>query len=325
MFSLDQLSLVLSRWFKTRKEQRLAMALATVVVCAGAYRIFATGQGLWVSQYASIAALESQNHLLEHEIYENDSATMARLERQRVSLPSDSTLAATRYYSWLHELSSKHGWSDVKIDSMSPTEQPAVGERIAHTIQARASVEAIGRWLDEFESYPLLHGLTNLQVVDYSPITGEARVQLSIETLCLNSAPTDLQLEVSDRTDVSEHRLAARLLQENPFRRYEPPKAVSLAPVEVVPEVDPLSKVKFVGIVAQNTRPQAWFFDFLQNREVLVPVGGPLSVKGFVGQLHKLDQDCATLEHQGQSIRVRLGQDLRTAMAELSTVDPTSH
>lgn len=324
MTALNQVNVTMSRWFRTRKEQRLAMILAMVVVCAGAYRVFATGQGLWASQYASIAALESQIHLLEHDIEENELATRAKRSRQRVSLPSDSTLAATRYYAWLHQLSSKHGWSEVKIDSTSPTEQPAVGERITHSIQARATIESIGRWLDEFQGYPLLHGLTNLQVIDYSPLTGEARVQLSVETLCLSSAPPDLQLEVSEGADLVDERLAACLKQQNPFRRYEPPRPVSVTPVEVVPQIDPLSQVKFVGIVAQNTQSQAWFFDSLQNREVLVPVGGPLSVNGFEGQLSKLEQDCATLQHQGQLVHVRLGQDLRSAIgAPAQTTEAT--
>lgn len=305
----------LSHWFKTRKEQRLAMALALVIACAGAYRVFATGKGLWASQYASMAALESKIHLLEHEIQENNDLTSDRLARQHVSLPSDSTLAATRYYTWLHELSSKHGWSEVKIDSTSPTTEPSLGERISHSIQARASIEAIGRWLDEFQDYPLLHGITNLQIVDYSPLSGEARVQLNVETLCLHNAPPDLQLEVSSQTEASEERLAARLMQNNPFRRYEPPKQVSVTPVEAEPVIDPLSQVKFVGIVAQNTQSQAWFFDSLKNRELLVPVGSSLEVTGFEGLLNQLDQDCATLEYQGQNIKVRLGQDLRTALA----------
>ena len=309
----------LSRWFKTRQEQRLAMALAFVIVCAGAYRVFATGQGLWASQYASIAALTSQIQLLEAEIRDNDNAMITCLTRRRVSLPSDTTLAATRYYTWLHELTSKHGWTDVKIDSTSPTSETSAGERITHSIQARASIEAIGKWLDEFQGYPLLHGLTNLQVIDYSPMTGEARIQLNVETLSLNQAPPDLQLAVSDSSEPAEQRLAASLIQNNPFRRYEPPKPVSVTPEVVVPQIDPLSKIKFIGIVAQDTRTQAWFFDSLQNREVLVPVGSPLTVNGFEGQLNKLDQDCATLEHQGLSVQVHLGQDLRSAIAGQQT------
>ena len=315
MSNLSQFSNRMAGWFKTRQEQRLAMALAFVIVCAGAYRVFATGKGLWAEQYATIAALEGKIHVLEHQMHENDDETNGILNKQRVSLPSDSTLAATRYYAWLHALASKHGWSDVKIDSTSPTSEPAIGERISHSIQANASIEAIGKWLDEFQSYPLLHGLTDLQVVDYSPLTGEARVHLSIETLCLHDAAADLQLEVSTNSELADNRLAAKLTENNPFRRYEPPKPVSVTPVEVVPEVDPLSKIKFVGIVSQNTQPQAWFFDSLQNREVLVPLGSPLVVNGFEGQLNKLDQDCATLKHQGQSVQVRLGQDLRTALA----------
>ncbi len=175
-----------------------------------------------------MAALESKIHLLEHEVEENDQLTLDRLARQRVSLPSDSTLAATRYYTWLHELCSKHGWSEVKIDSTAPTTESSIGERISHSLQARASIEAIGRWLDEFQDYPLLHGLTNLQIIDYSPLSGEARVQLSVDTLCLQNAPPDLHLVVSEQVEVSDECLAALLMQNNPFRRYEPPKQVSV-------------------------------------------------------------------------------------------------
>ncbi len=315
MSSLNPISSKLSRWFRTPQEQRLAMALAIVIVCAGAYRVFATGKGLWASQYASIAALESQIHLLEHEITENDETTLRLLKSQRVSLPSDSTMAATRYYSWLHELASKHGWADVKIDSTAPAVEASIGERITHSLQARASLEAIGKWLDEFQGYPLLHGLTHLQVLDYSPLTGEARVQLNVETLCLGTAPADMQLDVSDSNELINDRLAASLMQHNPFRRYEPPKPVSVTPVEVVPEIDPLSKIKFVGIVSQNAQSQAWFFDSLENREVLVPIGSSLIVNGFEGLLDKLDQEKATLVYQGLNVQVRLGQDLRTAVA----------
>lgn len=328
MFNLDPFkSNRMASWFRTRQEQRLAMALAFVIVCAGAYRVFATGKGLWAEQYATIAALEGKIHLLEYEIRENDDETRKILNTQRVSLPSDSTLAATRYYAWLHALASKHGWSDVKIDSTSPTNEPSIGQRISHSLQARASIEAIGKWLDEFQTYPLLHSMTDLQIVDYSPLTGEARIQLSIETLCLNDAAPDLQLEVSAISELGDDRLAGRLSENNPFRRYEPPKPVSVTPAAVVPEIDPLSKIKFVGIVAQNTQPQAWFFDSLQNREVLVPVGRPLVVNGFEGQLNKLDQDCATLTHQGKSVQVHLGQDLRTAIAgdPSSAADSTKH
>ncbi len=84
--------------------------------------------------------------------------------------------------------------------------------------------------MDEFQSYPLLHGLTNLQVIDYSPTTGEARIQLSIETLCLSDAPSDLLLDVSENFELPENRLAASLIENNPFRRYEPPKPVSVTP-----------------------------------------------------------------------------------------------
>jgi hypothetical protein len=108
--------------------------------------------------------------------------------------------------------------------------------------------------------------------------------------------------------------LAGTLLENNPFRRYEPPKPVSVTPQEVAPPIDPLSKIKFVGIVSQNTQPQAWFFDSLQNREILVPVGEALVVPGFEGQLQQLNQESATFAQSGQVVEIRLGQDLRYAV-----------
>ncbi len=217
MFNTSSFTQQFSSVLKTRHEQRLAMALACVIVCAGCYRVFGTGQGLWASQYASIAALESQNRLLAQEIEENERVTLQRLARQRLSLPSDSTLAATRYLTWLHDLANKHGWTEVKIDSTSPVVDPALGERLSHSVQARASLEAIGKWIDEFYGYPLLHGLTNLQVIDYSPITGEARIQLNIETLCLENAPPDLPLCVSENTELTDDRLANCLREATLF------------------------------------------------------------------------------------------------------------
>jgi hypothetical protein len=308
-----------TRWFRTDQEKRLAIALAAIVFVAIVYRSAVTAKGPWSTQWARIAQLDANIRDLSAEIDRNEQVTQRNLSKQHQSLPADSTLAATRYYAWLYELATKHGLADIKIDNTSPIKDPSVGSRLTFSLQARAAVESVGALVDEFQSYPLLHGLTRLQVIDYSPLSREARIAATIELLCLSDAPADLLLpELTQTTSSSTDRLASLLSQSNPFRRYEPPRPVTVAPTAptvVVPEVDHLSKVKFIGVVDKDGIRQAWFFDALNNKELLLSSSQILTIEDFQARLEQIELYEVRIVQGDQIVTIRLGDDLRTALS----------
>ncbi|MCC6510852.1 MAG: hypothetical protein IT423_17240 [Pirellulaceae bacterium] len=305
-----------TRWFRTNQEKRLAIALVGIILAAVAYRSWGTVQGPWSTQLTRIARLDTSIEELIAEIDRREQTTLSSLSNQRQSLPGDTTLAATRYYAWLYELAAKHGFEDVKIDNTAPLKDPALGSRLTFSFQARANVESVGAFVDEFQSYPLLHGLTRLQMVDYSPLNREARVAATIELLCLSDAPDDMILpELTQATASSSDNLAALLSQTDPFRRYEPPRPVTVAPAIEVPVVDHLSKVKFIGVVNKDGARQAWFFDELSNTELLLSPSQLLNVEEFEGRLEQIEQYEVRVVRGEQVVTIRLGENIRTALS----------
>ncbi len=303
-----------TQMLKTQQERRLAKGFVAVLVVFVLYQTLISPVS-WSLRGRISNRLYQEKVQLEKELTQREELSQRQLAAQASSLPADSTIASTRYYTWLYDLASHHNFADIKIDANTPTADPNWGSRLGFSLEARCSPASLGAFLEDLESTDVLHTVKDLQLSDYSVLSKEVRVTASIEALSLLAGARYEELPKAE-TLQGDYPLKTRLAKSNPFQRYEPPKANASKRETVVsiPKIDPLAKVSFVGVVRRNGQTQAWFFDSLNNTEIHLAIGNRLALSGFEAELVEIGENEVITRHADKLMRIALGQNVRTAM-----------
>lgn len=108
------------------------------------------------------------------------------------------------------------------------------------------------------------------------------------------------------------------LIARNPFAK-PAPKVVERPPpppVEQPPEIDPAEFTYLVAAFSQDGHWQAWLYDRLNNRNVVVSTGNPFTVAGIEGLVRTIGNDFIVFEYDQARWRLGLGKNLRSMERE---------
>lgn len=103
------------------------------------------------------------------------------------------------------------------------------------------------------------------------------------------------------------------LVAQNPFAK-PTPKVVERPPppqAEAL-KIDPAEFTYLVAAFSQNDQRQAWLYDRLNNKNVVIGPGKPFSVAGIQGFVQAIGDDFVLLDYGESRWRLRLGKNLRS-------------
>jgi hypothetical protein len=116
-----------------------------------------------------------------------------------------------------------------------------------------------------------------------------------------------------------------QLVAQNPFAKPAPPVVEEVPLVQDdAPELDPAEFTYLVGAFAEDDQHQAWLYDRLNNKTVIVSIGDPFSVAGIVGVVQSVGNGFILLQHNDSLWRLRLGKNLRS-MERLPDVEDNAN
>ena len=280
--------------------------------------------GLLTSPFASRQrtrdALARKVTEADQELTRIEHAQKGLQEANRQSLPSDPSVAVALYQEWLIQLAQRTGLTAAVVSPGTAIPEDELGYRIPMTLQATARQTQIGGFLDQFQQTPLTHRILHLSLVDADAqsSSGDLRATVQIEAISLTgSEPRQVLFPSGEPFDLAttETSKLARLLSQTPLiDREEPAPAKPVESVTQMPappvEVDPLTKIRFIGTWQTSTRQEAWFHDELAQSEFVVTDQIPLKVANFTGTLQALTNDSVTLEVAGIRHELSLGETL---------------
>ncbi len=265
-------------------------------------------------------ALARQVAEADRELTRIDHAQKGLQEANHQSLPSDPSVAVALYQEWLIQLAQRTGLTATVVSPGSAIPEGELGYRIPMTLQATARQPQIGQFLDQFQQTPLMHRILHLSLVDADAksSSGDLRATIQIEAISLTgSEPRQVLFPSGEPSDLAttETSKLARLLSQTPlFDREEPAPTQPVESVTQMPappvEIDPLTKIRFIGTWKTSTRQEAWFHDELAQSEFVVTDQIPLKVTTLTGTLLALTNDSVTLDVAGQRHELTLGETL---------------
>jgi hypothetical protein len=181
-----------------------------------------------------------------------------------------------------------------------------VQESTVHVVDEIPLPETSGCWLRIGGEYMPAVAASGMQWSVKRPASGPAANSHargeSVEFIPLTSSPPE------------ETRPAYEdLVAQNPFAKPAPPVVEQVPLVgDEAPELDPAEFTYLVGAFAEDDQHQAWLYDRLNNKTVIVSIGDPFSVAGIVGVVRSIGNGFILLQHNDSLWRLRLGKNLRS-------------
>lgn len=257
------------------------------------------------------------------------------------SLPADPGRASALYQAWLVQQLSNSSIEAATVNPSIPITDEFLGHRIPFSIECDASAAAIATFLDRFSSTPLLHRITNLQIVNSSNgFDDRHRLAVSIEALALPTAPEVDSLPEpilnSDPTAslaslFENHPLLTlpqspqpTVIAENtppaetgtlpdattppdqpaPTEPPEPPEP----PRPPAPKYSPGQSLQFIGSILSGETRRAWFVDRRSGDEHFAAVSEDVSIPELAVKVLALTDDSVTVLYKTKRVRLKLGQ-----------------
>jgi len=258
------------------------------------------------------------------------------------SLPADPGRASALYQAWLVQQLNNSGIEAATVNPSIPITDEFLGHRIPFSIECDASAAAIATFLDRFSGSPLLHRITNLQIVNSSNgFDDNHRLAVSIEALALPTAPeVDALPEPIVSSDPAaslaslfeNHTLLTlpqppepAVIAENtsPADTGTPPDATTTpdppAPTEPdppeppqppTPKYSPAQSLQFIGSILSGETRRAWFVDRRSGDEHFAAVSEDVSVPELTVEVLAVTDDSVTVLYRTKRVRLRLGQTI---------------
>lgn len=308
--------------FNTPRERRLASIFGAVI---GGFVLWQTvGQMLLqplTDLENTVLAARSGNATLQEQSATIDHALRNLKRMSTASLPADPGKAAVAYQGWLIRHLETCSIQNAIVTPAPALVEEHVGHRIPFTIQCDGSTSSIAQFLDQFYATPLLHRITNLNIVNASEGEGTHRVTIAIEAQAFSSA-TDIETLPEPIVADDAPTLLATLSTGDIFRRQlpvqvaveQPPATLATpTPSETQPEppkADPLKSIRFVASVWNGKQRVAWFVDQRSKEERTVIADAELVLPELTGKVLSIDDDRLLMEMSGQKFSLQLGQTL---------------
>lgn len=306
----------------TPRERRLAVIFGSVI---GLFVLWQTVGQIVLQPLTdlqnAVDAVRSGNATLHEQSATIDHALRNLKQLTTASLPADPGKAAVVYQGWLIRHLEACSIHNAIVTPAPALSEEHVGHRIPFTVQCEGTTTSIAQFLDQFYATPLLHRITNLNIVNSTEGQGAHRATLAIEALAFDTATSIETLPEPNPTD-SNSTLQTALATADIFQRQlpiqvavEPPVAVSTEepkpePAPEQPKADPLKSVRFVASVWNGKQRVAWFVDQRSREERTVIAEAELVLPELTGKVLSIADDRLLLEMSGQKFTLQLGQTL---------------
>jgi hypothetical protein len=268
------------------------------------------GEWLWrKAVQAPLEARQAKAERLEKEIAGRDKelseARKAAKELDRweeQSLPSDPQVARSLYRAWLLQLVGKAGFANRNVEAGEPVDRRGLYQSITFSVQGRATLEQLTRFLYEFYRAGHLHQIRSVAI---TPLAGAGQLDLSlvIEALVLPLKEDKDQLSRS-----TSDRLAWEKIDDYaviPRRNLFGSSGTS----------DPTDHAFLTAIQHVDGRPEVWFTLRTEDKVVKLKPGESFQVGQFAGKVIEVEGDDVVLETDGQRWLLSLGESLAEAFA----------
>jgi len=288
----------------TENRQKILVGILALML------LYFGGEWLWrKAVQAPLEARQAKAERLEKEIAGRDkeladarkaAKELARWEEQ--SLPTDPQVARSLYRAWLLQLVGKVGFANRNVEAGEPVDRRGLYQSITFSVQGRATLEQLTRFLYEFYRAGHLHQIRSVSI---TPLAGAGQLDLSlvIEALVLPLKEDKDQLSQS-----TSDRLA--------FERFDD--------YAVIPKrnlfgftgtSDPTDFAFLTAIQYVDGRPEVWFTLRTEDKVVKLKPGESFQVGQFAGKVIDVAGDDVVLEADGQRWLVSLGESLAEAFA----------
>ncbi len=284
--------------------QKILVALLAVML------LYFGGEWLWRKAVEDpLEARQAKAERLEKELAKRDKElaairkAAADIDRwKEESLPSDPQVARSLYRAWLLELVGKVGFANRNVEAGEPVDRRGLYQSITFSVQGRANLEQLTRFLYQFYRAGHLHQIRSLSITPMAS-SGALDLSLVVEALVLpRKEPKErLSNSTSDRLAFEKFDDYAVIPRRNLFG--------------FSGTFDPIDQAFLTGIQHINGRPEAWFTIRTEDKVVKLKPGESLQVGQFSGKVVEVEGDDVVLESQGQRWLLSLGESLAQAFA----------
>ena len=308
--------------FLNTREKTLATILGAAVVAASGYSLLESQvlQPLDAAN-AKVSAARLRNANLQAEFASVEHAQRYLRDVAGQSLPEDPSVASVMYQEWLLRRSNEAGFESPLIIPGSPIPVDDVGYRIPFTLQTSAGLRQIGKFFDSFHRSDLIHRISYVSISSESRSSSQRRLNINIEALALEGAPTPESLPRPGPRRIGDRPLGDLFARNDPFRRAvvrkvsEPVLTAKKAADDKKPTEKPNTAsakrtIRFVAAISSSGVPQAWFLDESTGKGFVRVVGEELRLKGEVVSISSVTEDSISFAGDDAVRTVRLGQQL---------------
>jgi hypothetical protein len=330
-----------------KRERNLALATAALLAVFAAVWMF-SGGGEGPS--LSIADLRKQRDLKLADLAKKQAASaglqanrakLAGWEKQ--ALPAQADAAQSSYQTWLRALVGRQNFRTPKIDATGADTRRGVCTVLRFTLQARATLDQLTRFLYDFYAAGHLHQVRRLTVAPAENSKDLFDVTLGIEALSLPSADRKdkLSTERSQRLgkpDVKEYlQTVVRRRMEGerfvdglgvftpyspppppPVVRRDPPPRPPTPPPRDPPKPPAFDHTKYTVVTAINVvdgTPEVWLRVQTTGQQFVLHEGGKFQVGEVRGSVGRIKRHEVEIELNGQRRLVPNGGNLRDGVA----------
>jgi hypothetical protein len=305
---------------QTREKQLLGVVVGMATLVGG-YWLYDSMMGAYTRRTAQIQQLNSDLKKKDNAILLGRQATNKLADWEKTSLPSDFEKARSAYSAWLRKVVEDSGIENPNVSSQASKPvyvrssstargvKPEVAfERVPTSVQGKATLDNLTKFLHEFYSAGHMHLIRSLTVTPDKD--GKFAIKASIDALALPSA---------DRTDtlttVASAPLAGGKLEDyqgvigkrNVFAAYKPePEKKPDKPKPLDPEVDPARFTKVTGIT--DPGPVVWIKIETTGKQFKLKEGEEFDLgSDRKGKIHVIHVATRTVELQLDDERLLVG------------------
>ncbi len=299
-----------------RRERILVYAAGGLLVALVGYYLVLGGEGHSTADLEADLLNLNKDAVAKRQLAKRDDRdkNLMREWRKR-ALPSDRTIAQTRYQTWLRNLADQCHFHPPTFESKEMESRANIYTRMQFTVRGHVSLADLTQFLYDFYSAGHLHQIRQLTMKPLEHAS-ELDVSVTIEALSLPNADRKDQLSTEKGTGL---RLAKidnyrdPIVKRNLFAPYTPPVEVAGKKSDKPKEPVDTSQFAFVtGFTEVDGLRLVWIQDRITGKVWQLQEGGQFKVGQFNGTVRTIAPTReVTLDFDGHRRRLRDGDNLR--------------
>ncbi len=304
------------------REKMLALGVAVVVGLLLLNSVYGWVSGEFAQRNGAKADLEKKIADKEHTLAKGRQASKLLATLRHQSLPSDSEIARSLYYSWLVGLVDRVKLESANIDPLVSPGRSTVYEKFGYRIKAESdiSLQQLVHFLYEFYNTNQLHQIRSLTV---KPKADGKLVDVTIDVEALRLPGADrsnqLNLEKSGRLKLASAGEYEKVIGDRKvFVAYSPPRERRPEPpprvASTTPKFDIAKFAKVTGITEDNDRPQIWVSVQTTGQLLKLTEGEDFTVGDIKCKVVRIGTRDAVVNVEGKTKQVKLEDNLRDAV-----------